>query len=120
MKTIFIIEDDLWLAEEQARSLVKEGYEVELLPHAHSAIQKIDEKIPDCIILDVLLPGGTGISLLNELQSYPDTGSIPVILCTSLASNLSLKELIPYGVHRILDKTTMTPSDIISAVRSCT
>ncbi|MBC7869165.1 response regulator [Candidatus Saccharibacteria bacterium] len=115
---ILIIEDDAWLAEQQQRVLTKAGYKVIISPHPIDAIKVIDTTHPDVIVLDVLLTGSTAFALLHELQSYVDTGSIPIILCTNLASELSLEDLVPYGVRRILDKTTMLPDDVVVAVRS--
>ena len=115
---VLLVEDDPWLAELEADVLRKAGYDVILSPHAPSAIAKIDEKQPDIIILDVLLTGSTAFALLHELQSYGDTRSVPVILCTNMADGLKLEDLTQYGVRRIIDKTTMHPDDIPAAIRS--
>jgi len=116
--SILIVEDDEWLAEQHSRVLTKVGYKATIVPHALAAIQAIDIVHPDAIILDVLLTGSTAFALLHELQSYGDTGDIPIILCTNLASELSIDDLKLYGVRQILDKTTMTPSDLILALKS--
>jgi len=117
-QTVLVVEDDAWLAEQQVRVLEKAGFSAQASPHAIDAITIIDVACPDAIVLDVLLTGTTAFALLHELQSYGDTGTIPVILCTNLAGDLSLENLQPYGVRRILDKTTMLPDDIVTAVRS--
>ena len=117
-QTVLVVEDDAWLAEQQVRVLEKAGFSAQSSPHAIDAIKVIDANCPDAIVLDVLLTGSTAFALLHELQSYGDTGTIPVILCTNLATELSLDNLKPYGVRRILDKTTMLPDDIVTAVRS--
>ncbi len=116
--SILIVEDDAWLAEQQVRVLEKAGFQATTSPHPIAAIKAVDTIHPDVIVLDVLLTGSTAFALLHELQSYGDTGGIPVILCTNLASELSLDNLAPYGVRRILDKTTMLPDDVVTAVRS--
>lgn len=117
MTDVLIVEDDLWLAEQFERTLVREGFSVRRTSNGHVAIELVDELMPKVMLLDLLLPGSTGIALLHELQSYQDTGEIPVILCTNLASTLKLDDLRPYGVRRLLDKTTMHPDDIVAAVR---
>ena len=116
--TILIVEDDDWLAEQHVRVLTSAGYKATVALHALAAIQIIDDINPDAIVLDVLLTGSTAFALLHELQSYGDTGDIPVILCTNLASELSVDDLEPYGVKKILDKTTMTPDDLIATLQS--
>ncbi len=117
-KTILVVEDDKWLLEQYSRVLVKEGYRVVPTTNALAAVQTIDEAFPDVIVLDMLLTGSTAFSLLHELQSYSDTGSIPIILCTNIASELNLEDLTAYGVKKIIDKTKMMPEDIIIALRS--
>jgi len=118
MPTVLIVEDDKWLAEQHERVLNKAGYETVVALHALAAIEAIDDVHPDVIILDVLLIGNTAFALLHELQSYSDTGNIPVVLCTNLASELLIDDLKPYGVRQILDKTTMVPSDLVASVQS--
>jgi two-component system phosphate regulon response regulator PhoB len=115
---ILIVEDDAWTAEQHARTLEKAGYRTRISPHAIDAIVAVDESRPDAIVLDVLLTGSTAFALLHELQSYSDTGTIPVILCTNLASEISIDDVRPYGVKRLLDKSTMEPDDLPAAVRS--
>lgn len=115
--SILIIEDDVWLAEQYVRVLSKEGYKTIISSDAQTAINAIDDNHIGAIILDVLLTGSTAFTLLHELQSYEDTGVIPIVLCTNLANELSLNDLKPYGVRRILDKTTMIPNDLVTALR---
>ena len=116
-KSVLIIEDDVWLAEHFARILKKE-YRTKIAPHALAAINDIDDFKPAAIILDVLLTGSTAFTLLHELQSYSDTGNIPVILCSNLADDLNFDDLKHYGVKRVLNKATMTPSDLVAAIKS--
>ncbi len=117
-RSLLIVEDDEWLAEQQARVLTKAGYKVARSPHAMAAIDAVDDEQPDAIILDMLLTGSTAFALMHELQSYGDTSGIPIVLCTNLAGDIALEDVAPYGVRRILDKTTMAPDDVVTAVRS--
>ncbi len=118
MQKVLIIEDDKWLAEQHSRVLTVAGYKTKVSLHAIDGMQAIDDMHPDVIVLDVLLTGSTAFVLLHELQSYGDTGSIPIIICTNLASDIDIKNLKPYGVKQILDKTSMRPDDLVAAVKS--
>lgn len=115
---VLVVEDDVWLAELEVSVLEKAGYTVQVAPHAPAAIELIDTYKPDILVVDVLLAGTTSFALLHELQTYDDTQKIPVILCTNLAEQFDKKKLELYGVKRIIDKTTMHPSDIVAAVRA--
>jgi CheY-like chemotaxis protein len=118
MNRVLLVEDDAWLADMEAGVLTAAGYTVQRAPHAPAAIEMVDSFKPEVIVLDVLLAGSTAFALLNELQSYGDTASIPVVLCTSVADQFKLSQLKQYGVVRIIDKTTMHPDDIVAAIRS--
>lgn len=120
MTKILLVEDDAWLAEVEGKVLTEAGYVVTSTSHALAAIDLLDSFTPDVIILDVLLSGSTAFAFLNELQSHPDTSAIPVVLCTNLAEQLSSSQLKAYGVRRVVDKTTMHPSDLVVAVRAVT
>lgn len=115
---ILIVEDEIWLGEQFSRTLDRAGFSTRIVSNGLVAMDLIDQLKPKVLVVDMLLSGGTVMPLLHELQSYNDTGSIPVILCTNLAGDVRLKDLKAYGVRRILDKTTMHPDDITVAVRS--
>lgn len=115
---IVVVEDDVLSAKHIIRTLEKAGYTAHHARHAIQAIDMIDELRPAVIFLDMLLTGSTGFVLLHELQSHADLASIPVVVCTNMAETVPLESLEPYGVRRLLDKTTMTPDDIPAAVRS--
>lgn len=117
MSTVLVLESEKWLGDQYQRGLEKHNFTVIRESDPYKAIDLIDSEIPSAIVMGLLLDGAGGIGLLHELQSYVDTAMIPVIVSTSL-SNVSLKELEPYGVRRLIDSTTMQPDDIASAVRS--
>ena len=118
MTKVLIIEDDRWLADSHCAVLKKAGYDAEASPNPLDAMDVIDARPPDVLVLDVLLGGATAFSLLNELQSHTDTKAIPVVLCTNIAEQLTETPLEAYGVKRIVDKATMHPKDIVAAVKA--
>lgn len=119
MKKVVIIEDDRLLSRHLQQLLVRAGYESEVAHHAPAAIKLIDEISPDVIVLDMLLGGSTAMPLLNELASHGDLADIPVVLLSSLGSELDEENLRPYGVREILDKAKATPQEIVAAVGAC-
>lgn len=117
-RRILVVEDDVWLGEYILRSLRGDGHKTHHVRHALEAMDIIDEYEPHAIVLDMLLPAATGLALLHEMQSYSDLSRIPVVLVSNLASEMIESDLRPYGVHRLVDKTTMVPGDVAVAVRS--
>jgi CheY-like chemotaxis protein len=114
---ILVVEDDEWLAEQHVRTLHAAGYQAEHVPHALAAIDIIDTKHPDAIILDVFLSGPNAFTLLHELRSHNDLAGIPVILCTNSAEDIASEDVEAYGVVNVLDKTVMKPSDLVAAIK---
>lgn len=117
LQTVLIVEDDDWLAEQHMRTLKEAGFNAYFVGHALAAMDEIDDKRPDVIVLDLLLAGPNAFTLLHELQSHTDLAVIPVILCTNSASELAEEDIAAYGVRKVLDKTTMHPGDLVAAVK---
>lgn len=65
---LLIIEDDASLREIMQRALLKEGYVVETAPTYFDACDKIAGYSYDCILLDIMLPDGNGLKLLEEIK----------------------------------------------------
>ena len=107
---IYIIEDDEIMAECIAAPCQKCGQKARIFHDAISAMNALDENLPELIFLDILLTGPDGFTFLNELVSYEDTRKIPVAIVSSL--DFKNQDLSHYGVKRILKKDTMTPNDI--------
>lgn len=104
---IYIIDDDDIMAECIARSC-QGSYKI--FHNAIEAMTAIDEYPPQLIFLDILLDGPDGFTFLNEMVSYPDTATIPIIIVSSL--KIPLHHVKDYGVVAVLDKSTMTPQEI--------
>ena len=65
--------------------LEREGYRVEVAGAADEALQKVGEKPPNFILMDVELPGQDGLSLARQLKAAPSTATIPIIALTAFA-----------------------------------
>lgn len=118
MKRVLLIDDDSWQVDHFGRQLEQNGFQVSRAAHALAAIDSIDREKPDVAVLDMLMPGPNGMTLLHELQSHVDLADIPIIVCSSL--QLDLNKLSPYGVVAVLDKSTMSRNDLVAAVKKAT
>lgn len=114
---VLVVEDDEWMARQHIRTLEASGIHAEYVGHALAAIEALDDRTPDVIVLDVLLAGPNAFTLLHELRSHADLAAIPVILCTNSADSLAPNDLSAYGVRAVLDKMKMQPQDLVAAVK---
>ena len=76
---ILIVEDEQELRETIRASLMKEKFVVETAADYFSALDKINDYDYDCVLLDIMLPGGSGLDLLRELKRLHRTDSVLII-----------------------------------------
>src|SRR5690606_15936168 len=80
---ITVVEDEEALSVLLRYNLEAEGYEVETIPKGDEAELRLQERIPDLLILDWMLPGVSGIELCRRLRSRRDTERLPIIMLTA-------------------------------------
>jgi DNA-binding response OmpR family regulator len=115
--SVLVVEDDEWLAQQHVRTLQAAGFTAEYALDALTAMDVLDDRQPDILLLDVFLAGPNAFTLLHELRSHSDLANIPVILCTSSATDIAEEDVVAYGVTTVLDKTTMLPVDLVAAIK---
>lgn len=116
-RPILLIEDDQWLADSYLAMLRAAGHDVTQLSTAFEAMEWIDTHHPDLIIADVLLGDHNTFTLFHELQSYPDTAGVPVIILTTLGKDrFDDVDLASYGIVEVFDKAVVTPDQLLLVV----
>ncbi len=81
MSRLLLIDDDQELCELLASWLTQEGFQVTACHEAGSARQALVEQAPDAVVLDVMLPDGSGLELLKQLRGeHPD---LPVLMLSA-------------------------------------
>ncbi|MCY3836840.1 MAG: response regulator transcription factor [Anaerolineaceae bacterium] len=83
MKRILIIEDELTLCEKLAQALRQEGMKVDTALDGESGLTKAQEKPPDLLLLDIMLPGLDGISICRILRRNEKTAQMPILMLTA-------------------------------------
>ena len=84
MSKILLIEPDKILAGNIKTFFKKRGHKVSVQPSAQTGIDSADKFQPEAIILDLQLPGHSGVEFLHELRSYADWQNLPVVVFSSL------------------------------------
>lgn len=80
---ILVVEDEDALAALLQYNLEKEGYDVALAEDGEEALVQVDERQPDLVVLDWMLPKVSGIEVCRRLRSRPETRNLPVIMLTA-------------------------------------
>ncbi len=85
---IYIVEDDENIRELESFALSNSGYEVKAFADSTEFFAALDERVPELIILDIMLPGVSGLSILETVRSTESISNIPVILVTAKTTEL--------------------------------
>ena len=81
--TILVVEDEDALATLLQYNLEKEGYHVLVAGDGEEALVSVDEKLPDLIVLDWMLPKVSGIEVCRRLRQRPESRNVPIIMLTA-------------------------------------
>lgn len=80
---IFCVEDDRDIRELVVYTLQTAGFEAIGLPNGEELFHRLKMELPELILLDIMLPGEDGVSLLKKLRSGSETAEVPVIMATA-------------------------------------
>ena len=114
MTTILIVEDMMSQVEIISKTLQKGGYETVAVMTSEDAKRHIQNKQPDGIVMDVVLPGLSGFELCRELKEDPATKHIPIVLCSTKDSEMDKFWGIKQGASSYLTK----PLDVDALLRA--
>jgi DNA-binding response OmpR family regulator len=98
-KNILVAEDDHFLASAYKMKLTKAGYDVDIASDGEEAISLISKKIPDLIILDLVMPNKDGFEVLKELKGRKEWANVPVIVASNLGQKEDLDKAKSFGAN---------------------
>lgn len=101
---IYIVEDDKNIREIEMFALKNSGYAVEEFENAKSFFSRSAEKLPDLVLLDIMLPDMDGLEIVKKLRSRPDTVRVPIILVTAKTTELDKVKGLDIGADDYLTK----------------
>jgi len=82
-KTIYIVEDEPDIRETLAYNLSQEGFKVSEFSDAESCLDKIQKRKPDLLILDLMLPGMSGLDLCKQIRTDKSLQNLAIIMLTA-------------------------------------
>lgn len=102
MKSVLIVDDQPGIRFLLEELLQKEGYAVSSAANGHQALEKVKNKQPDCILLDMKMAGMNGTEVLKEIMnSWP---GIPVFMMTGHSELELMKEVLEIGALKYFTK----------------
>ncbi|QQG47360.1 MAG: response regulator [Candidatus Woesebacteria bacterium] len=113
---ILIIEDERPILKVLSKKLTNAGYEIISSSNGKEGLEVALKEHPDLILLDIILPGMDGMSLLTKLREDHWGSSVPVIILTNLGDGDRIVESKKKGVYDYLIKTDWSLTDVVSKV----
>lgn len=113
MRKILVVDDDPSVRQLVRDVLECEGYHVDAVGDGASAILHVASDRPDCVVLDVMMPGMDGHAVLAQLrQQDGDQAALPVVMLTAAASDAQAWQAWSGGVDYFLAKP-FDPSELL-------
>jgi len=113
---ILVVDDDGDLRDAIAFTLSEAGFAVATAADGPAALAIIGTARPDLVVLDVMMPGPSGIEVCRQLREDPGTASLPVILLTARTSPAFRYAGLATGANRHVLKP-FDPADLVALVR---
>ncbi len=101
---IYIVEDDRNIQEIELFALKNSGYQAVGFETAQDFYRALDERLPELILLDIMLPDEDGICVLTKLRARAETRRIPVILVTAKGTELDKVKGLDAGADDYIAK----------------
>ena len=101
---IYCVEDDAGIRNMVVYTLRSTGFEAEGLPDGAAFFDAIKKTRPQLVLLDIMLPGDDGLTILKKLRDNPATAEIPVILATAKGSEYDKVTGLDLGADDYLAK----------------
>src|SRR5580704_13472753 len=118
MKNILIIEDDQIVANVYRNKLAIEGYNTEVAADGELGLKMMRTFKPQLIIIDLMLPGISGVDVIKEVRSEDEFAKTPIIVFSNTYLTNLIQEAWRAGANKCLSKSNCTPKDVIEIVRN--
>lgn len=111
---IVVADDDQQMLRLLSRILELEGFDVAVVTDGRSALQLLEERRPDLLILDIIMPGLSGFEVLDLVRQR---WNIPVIMLTVITDVDSLRQALAAGADDYVTKP-FSPRELVARIRA--
>lgn len=101
---IFIIEDDLDICEILAYNLKQEDFDVQVFNDGKKGLEAIMSSPPDLVLLDLMLPGKSGMEVMRSIRSEEATADLPIIMITARSEEMDILHGLEQGADDYITK----------------
>ena len=113
---VLLIEDEPNIIEAIRFLLTREGWLVDTHSDGIDAVEVVQAANPDLVILDLMLPGRSGMDILRDLRAIPGLENLPVLMLTARGQTRDRDMAEKAGVSRFMTKP-FSNTEVLTAVR---
>jgi DNA-binding response OmpR family regulator len=113
---VLLIEDEPNIAEAIRFILSRDGWQVSMMLDGIGAAEAVRADRPDLVILDLMLPGCSGLEVLQSIRANPETEAVPVLMLTAKGQGRDREAAERAGVSRFMTKP-FSNAEILASVR---
>jgi DNA-binding response OmpR family regulator len=106
---VLIVDDDELLAQALAQVFVNRGYDTKVLSTGNDVEATIESWNPDVILLDIMLPGKTGVEIVSDVSIKHKELCNKIVVMTTLEDSEYLAKVLELGVTHYVQKNTANP-----------
>ena len=118
MTSLLMIEDDDRLAGMVSDYLGASGYQVSHVPDAHAGLDRLQQALPDLVILDLMLPDMDGLQVCQRIRALPGAaGQVPVLMLTAKGDPMDRIIGLEMGADDYLPKP-FEPRELLARIRA--
>lgn len=116
MTRILLVEDDPFLIDIYSQKLTKAGFKVEVAQNGKSALQSLQKRKPQLVILDIVLPGIEGWEILRRIKKDRSLAKLKVVVLSNLGQKEEVEKGLKLGAVKYLIKAHYTPSEVVKEI----
>ena len=113
---VAIIEDDDFLRSLAVSKLEKAGYTVLMAGNGEDGLKLVQEKKPELLILDLMLPGMSGFDVLASVRKDAALANLKVIVFSNLGDDADMKKCQALGIQDYLVKANFTLDELVQKI----
>jgi DNA-binding response OmpR family regulator len=115
MTSVLVVDDDPDVCDLVTYKLEQSGFEVRRASDGDGALREVARRVPDLVLLDIMMPGLSGLEVLERWRSDPVTAAIPVVMLTAKAQENDVERGFQLGADDYVVKP-FSPRELVRRV----
>ena len=113
---ILLVDDDAFLRDMYAMKFSEKGYTIDVAETAETALMKLRENEYDVVLLDMIMPGVSGVEVLKKVKNEKLGGTPKCIMLTNQSEDTDKQSALSEGAIGYIVKAELIPSEVVDTV----